>query len=1158
MNSLVNESPRTRKVPWRIALVVAGCLVVLWLIHPPLLSRGLRFALVRAASEAGLQLEIGTIQANLARPIVLEWVKVRATNSVESRTAADIARIEIALNWLWHAIFGDQRLFRALIAEDVRGVVDLRAGGLHWPKPVPDLSEAERPERAKRAMLWLPEYFEIRRGNLEFVAHNQSYYFEDISADFSEERLGAFRAAGAELHAGAFNQSLGSLECITAWKEGAAYLAGLDLWEGVRIESFVAQLARPGAVALGLEASVFGGSLRADVSFGSEKGLVAVDSAVWGSHVDVAPLAALFGLRGKAEGIVREARFTFRGLPSHALDGQASLRLAADGFRWNKRGWESLEAGASMIHRRLAVSDFELKQKENVLSGSGEFSLNEGLLGIAKAPFVLNASASIKDLGALAGLFGSPFDEMSGRMTVSGSINGEAGKLDGFVSLEASEMGFRKHPVDSGRVELTFSNAEAQVTRCEFWSGADFLRARGVVEISEPHNFSGDIEARAQDIARYRDLLPNINIPKNRAGSARIRWQGDGTASAHSGAFDVSLDNFVSGRTPSGLSGHFAGTYSPQNIYFSGFELEKAALRFSTRATLARSGIKLSNALLRTGDRELAEAEIYLPIDPFDLAAGKPPKEALHLDTALYSNIAFNEPLNLRDLLRLTGNDRPMDGTIKINLSAEGFLSALRFNGKIEGRGLTRKFQNGSSPLSQFDVTLQGVDGRASFTGELASTDLPPLILKAESAFGIYKGLDGKLHWINPDGGISASLKIPKIDAGILRPLFPSAQRLEGLVSGSLTLTGTVGKPVLDGHLTVNAGQVEFSSNAPLISNLNGTLSFSAARATVEGFRGELGGGPFEARGVASLEDFTNPHYEFFFYGSNVNLTRAAGLQLKANVDLYASGDDSGGLIKGSLRLVDSRFSRRLEVTPLLAAQPPEDMPLVPPRLESMIPAPFDIWKIDISITNQTPFLLSGSAASGEIIPELRLTGTLENPVPVGQIELKNVQAFLPFTTMTIPSGHLDFAESSPWMPQLNVRGSARALDYEVQAYAFGPLDKRQLILRSDPPLPQDSLIQLLTAGMAPGVYSGPNFGETPGLGSLALSRDLSRKFAPQGVGADSPMSAPQINPAPSPYPGGRATLRGRFELWRGLSLMNEIDGTGPSNGQATFSLRLR
>ena len=1129
---------------------------MLWLIHPRLLSWGLRFALVRAASEAGLRLEIGSIQANLDQPIIFEGLRVRATNDGESQTAADVALVEVSLNWPWHAFFGDRRLFRSLVAEDVRGVVDLRPDGMSRRKPVADLSEAEQRRRAKRALQWLPEYFELRRGNLEFLALDQSYYFEGISAEFSEERVGAFRASGAELRAGSFNESLGSLAGVTAWKEGTAYLASLDLWEGAKVESFFAQLARPGGVALGLEASLFSGSLRADVSFGTEKGLSAIDSAVWASHVDVASLAALFGFRGKAEGVIREARFTFRGVPGRAPDGQASLRLAADGFRWNKRGWESLVLGASIIHRRLAVSDFELKQKENVVTGSGELSLDEGWLGIAKAPFLLNVSASIKDLGALAGLLGPPFDEMSGRMSLSGSINGQAGKLGGFMSLEASEMGFRKHPVDSGRVEVTFSNTEAQVTRCEFWIGDDFLRATGNVEINAPHSYSGEIQVRMQDIARYRDFLPAINVANIRAGAAQIRWQGDGTASANSGAFDVSLDDFVSEYTPSGLTGRFAGTYSPENVYFSGFELEQAALRFSTRATLARSGIKLNDALLRSGGRELAEAELYLPIDPFEVASGKSPKEALHLDMKLYARIASKDPLNARDLLRLTGNDLPVDGTVKVNLSAEGLPSTLSFDGKIEGRGLTRRFQDGSSPPSQLDATMQGADGIASFTGELASPGLSPAILKAEGPFGAVKGVDGRLHWMNPEGGLSASLQIPKVDIGVLRPLFPNVQRLEGFLSGSLAVSGTVGKPLLDGHLLIGDGRLEISPNAPLIGNVNGAVTFGAAQATVEEFTGEMGEGLFEVRGGASLENLSKPYYEVFFYGSKIHLTRAAGLQIKANMDLYASGGDAGGSIKGAVRLVDSRFSRRLEITPLSAAPPVQDKPFVAPRFESMVPAPFNAWKIDVSIQNDTPFLFSGNAASGEIIPELRLTGTLGDPIPVGQIELKNARVFLPFTTMTIPNGQLDFVGDKPWMPQLNVRGTAQALDYKVEAYAFGPLDKRQLILRSDPPLPQDSLIQLLTTGMAPGVYAGAGFRETSG-GSSPL-RAFGPKFVTQDVKAGSAMSGLQINSVPPAYPGGRATLRGRFELWRGLSLMNEVDGVGLSDGRATFSLRLR
>ncbi len=1155
MNSPVNEKSNRRRIPWRSALAAVVCGLLIWFVHPELLSRGLRFALVQAASGAGLRLEIGNIHARLAKPIILEAVKIRARNAEDSRTAADAGRVEISLNWPWRALFRDGRLFRALVVEDLRAVVDLRPERSPQRKEVAGLSPLEPGGQANGTLRWFPEYMEVQRGNLEFVALNQSYYFEDISADFSEDRLGTFRAAGAELGAGFFHQSVGSLTGITAWKEGTLYLASLDLWGGVKIERVAAQLARPGGVALGFEATVYGGSLRVDVSFSAEKSPLAIDAAMGGSQVEVAPLAALLGLPGNAEGVIRDMKFTFRGSPDQALDGEASLRLAADGFRWNERGWESLALGGSMIHRRVAISDFELKQKENILTGSGEFSLDEGWPGIARAPFALNATASIRDLAALAGLFGPPFDEMTGRMSLSGSINGQAGKLGGFISLEASGMGFRKRPIDSGRLDVTFSNTEAQISRFEFWSGKDFLVATGTIDIRPPHNYTGEIRVETQDISKYRDFYQRKDFSTIRAGAGRIRWQGDGTASAHSGAFDLTLDDLSSPYTPSGLTGRFAGTYSPENVYFSSFDLEHGTLRFSTRATLARSGIRLNDAVLRSGVSSLAEAEVYLPVDPFEMISGKSPKEAIHRDNNLYARIVSRDPLSIRDLFCLTGNDLPVDGTLEIDLNIGGTPAAPILDGKVQGRGLMRRFAEGSSPPAEFNATFQGSEGLTSFAAELASSGLPPAVLKSEIPFGIVRSADRTLRWMDPEGGISASLEIPRANLAILRPLFADIKRMDGLLAGSLAVSGTIRQPLVEGQLMISGGQLEVSSEAPVLTNLNGGVTFNASRATVEGFGGKMGEGTFEVRGGASLEKLFDPYYELFFYAHQADVARIAGLQAKANISLYASGDNAGGMVKGTLGFVDGRFARRIEITPLLVAPPAEDKVFAPPQYENFIPSFFKTWKLDVSINNETPFLFSGNAASGEIIPQLQLTGTLGNPLLLGHLQLKNARVFLPFTAMTIAEGHLYFVEDGPWIPLLDVRGTVQALDYQVQAHAFGPLSERRVILRSDPPLPQDSLIQLLTTGMAPNVYAPQGPIEMQGAGSPEPVRG---KFDSQAFEVVTRANGFQRSNAAPPHLVGRATLRGRFELWRGLSLMNESDVFGLSEGPAYFSLRLR
>ncbi len=717
-------------------------------------------------------------------------------------------------------------------------------------------------------------------------------------------------------------------------------------------------------------------------------------------------------------------------------------------------------------------------------------------------------------------------------------------------------MGFRKRPIDSGRVEVSFAGSEAQVTQCEFWSGEDFVRAKGNVEISAPYTYSGEIQARTADLSAYRDFFKGLRAPEVRAGAVQIRWQGDGKLSAHSGAFNVSLENFISEFTPSGITGRFAGTYSPENVYFSGLELERGSLRFTTRATLARSGIKLDAARLRAGGRQLAAAEIYLPIDPFEVGAGKPLKNALHLDQRLYAEIGASTPLSLRELLRLVGNDRPFEGTVKANLSAGGLVTDLSIDANIEAKGFSRRFGEAMSPPSQIHASVHSVGGSGTIIGELSSAGVSPITFKADGPIGVVSAGDGTRHWIDPEGRISAELNIPSADLAVLRPLFPNIRQLAGLFSGGVSVSGTVSAPSLHGRLDLRDAQFEISPYLPVVSKATGGLVIADGRAELENLTGELGTGSFELWGGVSLKDAFDPYFDFFFTGTGIDLARVAWLQLKANATLHASGDFRAGLVKGDVRLLNGRFSRRLEVIPISLASASDDDSFRAPRFNGVFPRPLNRWSLDVSLTNDSSFLLASIPPAAEVLAELRLTGTLDYPLPVGQIKLKDVHASLPFTMLTIPDGYLEFVEESPWIPRVNIHAMARALDYDVQLYAFGSLDEPRLILRSDPSLPQGSLIQLLSTGMVPGVYAqaplvGPHV--TDGLQAPGV---FTRK-PPSGGGENFVRNDFQLSPS-SAYPSGRATLHRRFELWRGLSLLDESDDLTPVNDRATFRLRLR
>ncbi len=593
------EVPLRRRKRVRL-IVLLALLAAVWFAHPYVLDWGIRKVLPLALAPAGLEIEIGKIRANFARPFHFENVVLKVVRPKASRTRIEVGTLDASLNWPWQIVFGEGRFFRKAVAQDWSVYADTRKVAMPTD-PMPQFTPDQEQNIAAMVLRALPQDIDLQDGSVKVMGDDQSFEFDRVSATFSENALGILTSRNSVIHLGKGVHRFAELKGVTAWKNGTAYAADVTLRPDIRIDSYHIDLARPGGLSMEFVADLFGGSLRGGLTLGAEKGLPKIDGALWVSNIGLASFPALAGEKTDIGGTVREARFTFRGNPDRPLEAEAALWAVADGVQWNKRGWESLELGANLIHQRLTVSNFNLRQKMNRLGGNGEVSLAGGWESLSDAPFLANMTGDIQDLGALAGLIGAPFDEMTGRMSLNGSVSGSAGKLDGFLSVEGSQIGYREHPIESAKIDIRFAGEEAQIERCEIWSGDDYLRAQGSMGLKKPFHYGGELQARALDLAQYATLFRAPGAESVYSGSLQLRWQGDGTLSANSGAFTLSVDDFVSEFTPSGLTGRFSATYSPENLYFSNLELAHDGMLFSTRATAAKDGLTLKNAVLRSG-----------------------------------------------------------------------------------------------------------------------------------------------------------------------------------------------------------------------------------------------------------------------------------------------------------------------------------------------------------------------------------------------------------------------------------------------------------------------------------------------------------------------------------------------------------------------------
>ncbi len=1038
---LPGKSDRARAL--RIIALAAIGLAVIWAVHPPVLEWALKTALRKYCSSLGLKLEAATIRVRLGTLIQVENLVISGASG--SRLAASRLDVSLANPTAWFA-----KSARLIERAGVSGL----DGYLHTDDLAPR-SHDELPSAPD--IRWIPANIDLERISLEVANRDSRFAVRNLAGKFRERSTARMTASEIIVQIGALSWTHEAVRAATAWKNGTLWLGEMQVHRDVSIEEVAADFLHVGGPKISLAARIFGGSLRGDLTLGNQ-----IDAAFWASNIPLNPLPELTGLSERVTGRLVEGRLTYRGDTSRPADAEASLRLFADAFRWNDRGWESLEIGASLIHQRLVVTDFDLRQKENRVNVNGEISIAEGWSQIAKSPFLINVSADLKELGALGDLIGGPFNEVSGRMSATGSVSGRSGQLDGFLSIESSGIEFRSLPVKSLKVETVFRRNEVEIAKAEIYSRKDFVEARGVLGLSSPHVYAGELKARIDDVAKYLGPFRAPGADLVYSGALDATWQGDGTWKAPSGAFDIHLTRFVSDATPAGLTGKFSGTYSPQNVYFSEFGIENGPLHLDSRATFASSGVTLADLEVRSGSALLAEGAGFLPLDVFALFAGKDWRSSISLDSEAYVRLITLKDVQVANLLQMLGQRDSLQGILNLNLEARGLAGKLESSGSFSLNKI-RFSREPKFPESALQLKFRSAGGEANIEGSLASQGLSPITVRTRMPFGLAADDSGALRWINPSGLFEAEANFPKSDLLILSPLLPDLRRFAGRLSGNMAVTGTVADPQATGRADVRDAVFEVSANQPPWKDVNASVVFEKSEARMESFQGTIGGSPVAIAGKLA---FPGPTLDLRVEGKKVPIPTGSDVPLRANVDLQIKAQPGSGSISGGIRLVDGRVPRRLEVTPL-KAPPPETRSLAPPTRPALGQGLgiFRGWKLGIHVSNETPFLWTGNPSDGQIFPEITLSGTIAKPVPVGRIGLRQIRAVLPSTNLTIADGRIDFFPDAPWVPFLDIRGTAEVSGYTINACAFGPAGENKLILRSEPTLSLDAIIDLLTTG---------------------------------------------------------------------------------------------
>ncbi len=306
---------------------------------------------------------------------------------------------------------------------------------------------------------------------------------------------------------------------------------------------------------------------------------------------------------------------------------------------------------------------------------------------------------------------------------------------------------------------------------------------------------------------------------------------------------------------------------------------------------------------------------------------------------------------------------------------------------------------------------------------------------------------------LRKDKPIYIALSWEKQDIGWLKKFTPFLEKLEGEVSGDITVRGTYDDPLASGSIILEKGNMKPNGFEETLKNIKAKLVLQKNRATLEDASFQLGEGEGEMKGniymgkegikmetALSLRNATIKGHSISGYGERI--------QGSLNGFLNIAGSIRYPLLLGSLSLSNAKLD-------LSSYTPPGETKKIT-YSRRFNPA----FLLTVSLGNNCWFISSGSRVLTE--GRLSLIGSLSNPRLQGHFSSRSGLVLISSYVFRLKEGAVNVVYLGNVL-NLDVfaRAETRLQGYKITAYISGPYDNLQLRFASSPPLPQNAILAM-------------------------------------------------------------------------------------------------
>jgi TamB, inner membrane protein subunit of TAM complex len=779
---------------------------------------------------------------------------------------------------------------------------------------------------------------------------------------------------------------------------------------------------------------------------------------------------------------------------------RSEISVNGSDIRYHDYVFDSLEGSLTGTDDLLNIDRWVGRRKQNELNVRGQYRLPEDVSKFSLRPEQIVVTLNATELGDY--WISDLRDKISGPLQIEGQVEWKDGIGNGQLSIYGANV--RVH-------DLTFKQLSAQVSVVrnvvyvnDFTASlneSDFVSANGIVDLSEPHHYSGKIAAKVDDLSVLEPLLRAVGNENQLGGSLAITWEGSGEARTLkdlSGTLKATLADGVYGNADS-LEANVEAKYSPAGLDVPIIFLRSDKMNFQASAQAKGETLEISQIQLEQEQSKYAAGYISIPFIWKNLGTDQSvcPPDGKVVATFQSENI------DVKKLFEDVGAQPHASGVLNVKLDAKGTIADLDARLDVQMRDVRSDYYPRLEPAS-LDLTAQAQHDQLSIVGKLQQSKIQPAEMTVNLPFDIPK--IARARKFPDDTTVTGKLRLPRSSVNFVRQFVPEIDTLDGDLALDVDLKGTVGEPMLSGtgDMTINLGRFH-DPTLPTLHDFKARITFAQNAFTLEHFGGELAGGRFTMSGRVTFPKLTSAILDLQLKGDSVLVARNDDVTARTDADLKITGPFLSATVTGTAALTNSQFLKNLDLIPIGLPGRPAPQPLSE-RPEINFPKPpLRDWKFDVMLKTKDPFLLRGNLANGGAVADLHLTGTGGHPGLAGTVRLENVEATLPFSRLQISYGFLYFDPSDTFNPRIELHGSSVIRDYIVHVYVYGSSLEPEAVFTSEPPLPQEEIISLLAAGTTRSELAG-NGSNTliASRASMLLVQQLYRKIFKKGQATQS------------------------------------------------------